>query len=423
MSFLYNLEQIITGKILKKTAMKLFIFKSFILLPFLMVSCQNELQIPPLMQFADGSKIETIDDWRVRRQEIESIFEQEVYGIAPEIPDDIEFSVVSEDTTAFDGKATKKIVNLRLKNLPNPIDLLIYYPNSGVDKKPAFLGLNFSGNYTTTSDLDIPLTSLWVPDEEEVDGNHASEKLRGIYASRWPAEMIVDSGFALITLYSGDIALDYNSDHKSGVRALYSDSEYTWGTIAAWSWGLSYVMNYLEIDDRINENQVAVIGHSRLGKAALWAGAKDERFGLVISNNSGCVGAKLSRRKLGERFTNINDGFPHWFCTNFKNYNDKEETLAVDQHQLLAMMAPRPVYVAIASNDDWNDPEGEFLSAYYASEIYPLYGLRGIESSTFPEPETPYHEGSVGYHLRTGDHGITKYDWIQYINFANIHFK
>jgi len=160
-----------------------------------------------------------------------------------------------------------------------------------------------------------------------------------------------------------------------------------------------------------------------LGKAALWAGAKDERFGLVISNNSGCVGAKLSRRKLGERFTNINDGFPHWFCTNFKNYNDKEETLAVDQHQLLAMMAPRPVYVAIASNDDWNDPEGEFLSAYYASEIYPLYGLRGIESSTFPEPETPYHEGSVGYHLRTGDHGITKYDWIQYINFANIHFK
>ncbi len=403
--------------------MKFLVFKSFILLPFLMVSCQNELQIPPLMQFADGSKIETIDDWRVRRQEIESIFEQEVYGIAPEIPDDIEFSVVSEDTTAFDGKATKKIVNLRFKNFPNPIELLIYYPNSGVEKKPAFLGLNFSGNYTTTSDLDIPLTSLWVPGEEEVDGNHASEKLRGIYASRWPAEMIVDSGYALITLYSGDIALDYNSDFKSGVRALYSDSEYTWGTIAAWSWGLSYVMNYLEIDDRINENQVAVIGHSRLGKAALWAGAKDERFGLVISNNSGCVGAKLSRRKLGERFTNINDGFPHWFCTNFKNYNDKEETLAVDQHQLLAMMAPRPVYVAIASNDDWNDPEGEFLSAYYASEIYPLYGLKGIKSSTFPEPETPYHEGSVGYHLRTGDHGITKYDWIQYINFANIHFK
>lgn len=403
--------------------MRTFILGSVCLLLFFALSCQNELQIPPLMQFADGSKIETTDEWRQRRHEIESIFEKEVYGIAPQVPKDVVFSVVSEDTMAFGGKATKKIVHLRLKNLSNPIELLIYYPNSGVEKKPAFLGLNFSGNYTTTSDLDIPLTSLWVPDGEEGDGNHANEQLRGICTSRWPAEMIVDSGYALITLYSGDIALDYNSDFKSGARASYNDSEYTWGTIAAWSWGLSYEMNYLEIDDRINENQVAVIGHSRLGKAALWAGARDERFGMVISNNSGCGGAALSRRKQGERFTNINGMFPHWFSSNFKYYNDKEEELTVDQHQLIAMIAPRPLYVASASNDEWADPEGEFLSAYYASEIYPLYGLKGIASSTFPEPETPYNEGSVGYHLRTGEHGITNYDWIQYINFSNIHFK
>lgn len=403
--------------------MRTSILGSVFLLFFVASSCQNELKIPPLMQFADGSKIETTDEWRQRRHEIESIFEKEVYGIAPQVPKDVVFSVVSEDTMAFGGKATKKIVHLRLKNLSNPIELLIYYPNSGVEKKPAFLGLNFSGNYTTTSDLDIPLTSLWVPNNKEVDGNHANEQLRGICTSRWPAEMIVDSGYALITLYSGDIALDYNSDFKSGVRASYNDSEYTWGTIAAWSWGLSYVMNYLEIDDRINENQVAVIGHSRLGKAALWAGARDERFGMVISNNSGCGGAALSRRKQGERFTNINGMFPYWFSSNFKYYNDKEEELTVDQHQLIAMIAPRPLYVASASNDEWADPEGEFLSAYYASEIYPLYGLKGIASSTFPEPETPYNEGSVGYHLRTGEHGITNYDWIQYINFSNIHFK
>lgn len=392
-------------------------------LPLVFIHSQDDLKLPPLLEFTDGTDVKTIRDWRKRRVEIQHVFEQEMYGVSPKLPKGVTYSVESEDEKSFGGKATTKRVNLYLKGMENPLELLIYYPNNGLKKVPAFLLLNFWGNYTVSDDKEVPMTSLWVPNREFVKDHKSTEAMRGIRANRFPVEMIVDAGYAVITLYSGDIDPDFDDGFKNGVHALYKNPTYTWGTIAAWAWGLRYVMNYLEKDKRVDAEQVAVLGHSRLGKAALLAGATDERFALVISNNSGCGGAAISRRKMGETLAVMNKNYPHWFCSNFNKYNKKEEELPIDQHQLAAMVAPRLLYVASAELDAWADQEGEFLSAYFAGDVYQLYGLNGIKQNVMPPLDTPLHDGHVGYHIRTGKHALTSYDWQQYIRFADKHFK
>ena len=383
--------------------------------------------LPNPLIFNNGTSVKSKKDWEKRRSEIVQIFETEVFGAIPQWKGQMKSTLVSVKKNALDGLATRKEVRIDLTRDGRKISVmvLIYLPQNSKDA-PIFLSYNFGGNHTTTLEPDVLIPDSWVSNNKMlgITDNRANEKGRGSACSSWPIKEIISEGFGVATVYYGDVDPDFNDGFKNGVHELFDtkrDSA-SWGSLAAWAWGLSRVMDYLETDKEVNAKKVIVMGHSRLGKAALWAGATDQRFAMTVSNNSGCGGAAISRRKFGETVGRINNSFPHWFCDNFKKYNEKEEILPIDQHELLALIAPRPVYVASAAEDLWSDPKGEFLSCVYASPVYELLGLKGFPVKEMPGVSQPVI-GDISYHIRPGKHDVTLYDWQCYMNFAERYFK
>lgn len=383
--------------------------------------------LPDPLIFNNGSEVKKKKQWDKRRSEIFKLFETEVYGVAPLWDGEIISSELSSDINALNGTAIRKEIKITLKRGDKELAMvmLLYLPKYS-DPVPVFLGYNFNGNHTVTDEPGISVTDSWVRNNAalSVKDNRASEAGRGKSASAWQVNTLISRGYGLATIYYGDVDPDFDDGFKNGVHGLYgSDPDDTsWGSIAAWAWGLSRAMDYLVKVPQIDAGRVILMGHSRLGKAALWAGATDRRFAVVISNNSGCGGAALSRRAFGETVGRINRSFTHWFCDNFNKYNEKEEILPVDQHQLLALIAPRPLYVASAEEDQWADPKGEFLSCVAASPVYKLLTGKVFPATQMPEVNSPV-VGTIGYHIRTGGHAVTLYDWQQYIDFAELHLR
>lgn len=387
-------------------------------------------RLPDPLRFEDGSPVAAPADWPRRRAEILRLLQDRMYGVMPERPMILRFDVREADP-AFGGQALRKQVRIWFDVADKGpfIDVLLYLPKS--DKPvPAFVGLNFFGNHTVHADPAVFLTESWAREKVETGkptinrGNRATAESRGADAEAWQAEFLVAHGYALATAYCGDIDPDFDDGFKNGVHALFPDARSprpgnAWGTICAWAWGLSRIMDYLQSNSAIDARKVAVMGHSRLGKTALWAGAMDERFALVISNDSGCGGAALSKRAYGETVARVCAGFPHWFCRNFADYADNEQALPFDQHELLACVAPRGLYVASAEEDRWADPKGEFLSLLNASKVYAFLDAGDLPATEMPAVNQPAVGLLLGYHCRSGKHDVLPYDWERYVEFAD----
>ncbi len=356
--------------------------------------------LPDPLRLLNGERVTSAEMWtRLRRPEIVRLFEENVYGRSPEAQRDLIYK--TSVGPALDGKALRKEVSISFPGHEQGpfLHVLIYLPANAGKPVPLFLGLNFMGNAAT-------------------------EPPSGKDASHWPYAKLIASGYGLATMWTGDMAPGKDKNLQSGVYAFFYKPGQTqrkpdeWGAIAAWAWGLSRAMDCFETDPMVDAKRVAVMGHSRNGKAAVWAGALDTRFAMVVSNESGEGGAAISRRNFGEKTADLNTNFPHWFSENYRKFNGDAEHLPVDSNMLLSLVAPRPLYVASAQGDLWSDPKGEFLGAAGASPVYRLLGTDGLAATEFPGAEKPV-QSIIGYHMRTGKHDVTDYDWDQYIRFAN----
>jgi hypothetical protein len=413
---------------------------------FAMMSCWNQTAYcqnataawPDALVLHNGARVQSAQKFVTqRRPEILHDLEENVYGRTP--PQALRFDahVTSVDRSSLEGIAVRKQVTLTFGAGPDRRDLhlLIYLPAHSTTPVPIFVGLNFNGNQTVNADPGIDLNDVWVPDPalkgvplaNELAGHvkrKAADDSRGASASEWPVEEILKAGYGLATLYAGDIEPDFAAGIGYGVRPLFFKAGQAlpeaddWGAIGAWAWGMSRIVDYLDGDPDIDPHAIIAIGHSRFGKTALWAAAQDQRFTLVISNESGQGGATLSHRQIGESMSHLNIAFPYWFCANYHHFTGRTEQLPVDGHLLLAMIAPRPLFVASAEADPFSDPQGEFLAAVAASDVYRLFGKEGISATTKIELGKPVGK-SLRYYVRPGGHDIRLQDWKQYIEFAN----
>ncbi len=387
--------------------------------------------LPDVLAGPDGRPATSSDDWKSRcRPHQFALLEANVYG--RRLPDAVVFPVGEPERAEVklaDGmRATRLQARLKLgsdKKAP-VVDVLLYLPRAE-KPVPVFLHLNFKGNQAAHPDPGIRITQAWLRNDEKrgIVNNRATEASRAARPGRWPVEALLARGYGLATACYGDIFPDKPDGRAESVLAalgrpvegeLAADEP---GAIAAWAWGLSRILDWLVQQPEIDATRVIVVGHSRNGKAALWAGACDQRFAMVVSNESGCGGAALERRNYGETIADITKRFPHWFCPKFATFAGREVDLPIDQHVLLAMVAPRPLYVASAVDDRWADPRGEFLAAVAAEPVWKLFGQEGLGTAEWPAVDTPVGSGRIGYHVRSGKHDLLEYDWQRFADFAD----
>ncbi len=360
---------------------------------------EDESKIPPytlpvLLTTESGVEIKTAEEWeKLRRPELYQLFADHMYGRMPEGEVEKKFTVVDVDKNYADGQATHKTVEITMsrEGKSKKATLHLYLPNDA-EQVPVFMF--FVGELRGPAPFLLNLLKAGY--------GFCSGDYNDFFPDRGDDPTVY--GESVLGLWGYETESDLP---KNCCRAL-----------GVWAWGQSCALDYLETDEDVDAGRVIVMGHSRGGKQAAWAAATDKRFAMAVISQSGCGGASLFRRKIGETAYFINRAFPYWFCENFHQYDSNEDSLPVDQHELIALIAPRPVYVASGAEFIWTDPKGEFLSVAFADEVFNLYGYKGLDTMEQPDIDTPVGDRSA-YHVRMGPHIISDYDWERYIEFAD----
>jgi (4-O-methyl)-D-glucuronate---lignin esterase len=358
--------------------------------------------LPEVLRMRDGAPVTTAEQWNsARRSEVQELFRTNVYGRVPATRFEQSFHVAHENSKALGGAATLRQVEIRIargeKSLT--IHVNVFFPNQAAKPVSAFLLICNRG-------------------AENIDPSRQTK------SEFWPVEEGIARGYAMAAFLNSDVDPDRHDGFQNGIHGILDEGPRppnAWGTIAAWAWGASRVLDYLQTVSQIDPRQTAVIGHSRGGKTALWAAAEDQRFAMAVSNDSGCGGASLSRRRFAgrEQVARIVTAFPDWFCSNFTAFADREDDLPIDQHELIALIAPRAVAVGSASEDRWADPRGEFLSVVHAAPAYALLGHKSLGTTEMVGIGAALHGDGAHYHLRAGKHNLTLEDWRHYWDFAD----
>lgn len=384
--------------------------------------------LPPVLARADGAPIRDRADWAARRVELLDLFARSMYGRTPTGLPPCTVLPIDEPVPVLNSRAWRQQLRLDWQGRAS-MDVMVYRPRHG-RPVPVFIGLNYFGNHAVDPDPAVRLSPRWMRSSQAsaIVGHRATELSRGTMARRWPLDLIIEHDCAVMTAYCGDLAPDDPSVVMQGIAPLAAQSQETiaeaqrWGAIGMWAWGLSQMRRAAEDLAGLDAQRAIAIGHSRLGKAALWAGAQDEGFAMVVSNDSGCAGAALSRRVYGETIAHITRAFPHWFCPTLSSYGGREAALPVDQHQLLALVAPRVLHVASAVEDRWADPRGEFMATLAADQVWRWHQSAGLGVTAMPAVDHPVGQ-RVRYHVRTGGHDIARYDWLQYLRTVNAQLR
>ena len=370
--------------------------------------------LPRLLVAANGQAITTPAEWfNVRRPEILALFGNLVYGTVPEpkSPLHVTREVVKEETDFLGGKATRKQIRLRFTNEKGTAEmfLLVFAPNHHAQPVPVFMLNTF--------------------DNTRGDAFDVNPEKPGFLRNGVPLGELLQHGYGFVAVYQQDLVGHNEVSFSKGIHPLFYREGQSfpkaneWGVIGAVAWGASRALDYVGTDPALDAHRVVLLGHSKMGKATLWAAAQDQRFALAIATESGCAGAALWRRKYGETLEKMVTRFPYWLCRNAGKFVNNEDDLPVDQHMLIACIAPRPVYIVSGVEDVWADPTGQYQAAYQAGPVYRLLGKKALESPSSPPVGQPIIRSDVGYHLRAGGHSVEWYDWQRFLEFADHHLQ
>lgn len=392
---------------------------------------------PDPLVMLSGERITSKDGWFTKRvPELRQLFQYYEYGGNPSAPEGIDFTILHEDAKAFGGKATLKEVRIAWETPKSrPIYLLVVVPNKRDKPAAVFLGLNFTGNHTLVSDPKVRLPDVWMSERAAGADNRAGEEDRGKHIETWSIEQTIDRGYAVATLFNGDVVSDKAEAAAEEIKAFLPEGRtaplpHDTATIAVWAWCLQRGIDYLVSDGSIDPRRIAVVGHSRNGKTALLAAAMDERIALAIPSQAGCGGTAPCRvpadlakpnekgRPTAETLAVINKNFPHWFCGYFKEFNDAPEKLPFDQHALIALCAPRPVLLSNATEDLWAYPSGQFDMLRAADPVYRLIAGEGCDATQMPETNQLL-ASRLGFFIRPGKHAMTAVDWKEWLDYAD----